>query len=152
VDEQRSVDERFIRAMHSLVRALEMREVPLLLFDNQDPFPFLEQAAEMLRGSVIYASSADAKDQLLELLGSPGYIFLVVDAELSDPTYDVISYYLHMRDILPDWEPELERRYQDFPINPDNRLALIAELGIMQGQSSDRRRHVQKLSTVIVVR
>jgi hypothetical protein len=65
---------------------------------------------------------------LLDLLGSAGYIFLVIDAELGNQVFDAISYYLHMRDITPEWEPELEQRYQNFPINRENRLTLVTEL------------------------
>jgi hypothetical protein len=151
VDEGRSIDKRFMQPLHSLFSALEMREVPLLAFDDQDPLPFLEQVAEILHIHIIYASSVDAKDQLFDLLGSAGYIFLIIDAELSDPLYDAISYYLHMRDIAPDWEPELERRYQDFPIDRDNYLVLVTELDILNNLSPDRRRRVQELATPILV-
>lgn len=152
MNENRSIDQRFRQPMYSLSKALEMSEVPLLLFTNQDSFPFLKQAAGILHGRVIYANSGDATDQLLALLGSAGCIFLVIDAELNDQVYDAISYYLHKRDIAPEWEPELERRYQNFPINPENRLILAAELDMLRVQRPERQRHVQKLSTVIAVK
>lgn len=151
MDENQDIDQRFRRPMYLLVKALEMSEVPLLLFNNQDSFPFLEQVAGILDGQVIYASSGDATDQLLSLLGSARYIFLVIDVDLNDQVYDAISYYLHMRDVTPGWEPELERRYQNHPINPKNRLTIVTELDILRAQRPERRRHLQELSTVIAV-
>jgi len=151
MDENWNIDQRFKRPMYSLLKAFEMSEVPLLLFNNRDSFPFLEQAAGILNGQVIYASSGDATDQLLSLVGSARHIFLVIDADLNDQVYDAISYYLHMRDVTPEWEPELERRYQKHPINPKNRLAIVTELDILRAQRPERRRHLQELSTMIAV-
>ena len=151
MEEDRKIDQRFAQPVYLLVKAFEMNEVPLLLFRNQNSFSFLEQASVIIRGQVIYASSDDAIDQLLALLVSAGYIFFVIDGELSDQVYDVVSYYLHMRDPAAEWKPELERRYQDFPIDSENRLALVSELDTLKAQRPERQRYLQQLSTMIVV-
>lgn len=143
------IDDRFLEPSYSMVKAIEMAEVPLLVMSEQDQWSFLEQVQAALGGIIVYGSAPDARQQLLAAVGDDTYVFVAVDGPLAGDVFEAVEYYLRTRDVLPSMTPELADRFEDYPIAEGNRLILVSSRQVLQ---TDPHRHVLgELATVIAV-
>jgi hypothetical protein len=143
------IDDRFLEPFYSMVKAIEMAEVPLLVLSEQDQWSFLEQAQAVLRGIIVYGSAPDARQQLLAAVGDDTYVFVAVDGPLAGDVFEAVEYYLRTRDIIPSMTPELSVRFEDYPIAEGNRLILVSSRQMLQ--TEPHRKVLGELATVIAI-
>jgi hypothetical protein len=115
------------RAIYQTAKAIDMGEIPLVIADEPAQWKYLQALPSSLSGTVIYASASDAPTQVLEQVGSAGYLFLVLDDEMSPDLSDLVRYYLSTRDVLDGNDQPLERRFGPNRINPQHRLVLVCD-------------------------
>jgi hypothetical protein len=140
--------EKLARAAYATAKAMAMREVPLVTADGPDQWEYLRSSPATLGAAVVYASDLDATTQALDNVSRQGYLFLVLDEDLTGTLADLVRYYLIKRDELDDSDPLLERRFGSDCIHNDHRLVLVCN----RAMSHRVPRWFRERLTIIAVR
>jgi hypothetical protein len=149
MSKQPNLDERFKKPLYSMAKAIEMREVPLLVMSEADQWAFVAQATALLGGTVVYAAAQDAAQQILSSIVQRDYLFLIIEESLGKEVFNLIRYYLEARDVLGDVDTFLAQKYAAYPIHADHRLIQLIDREVLQQQPAQHS--LLKLSTVIHV-
>lgn len=150
MSEKQPIEERFSRPFYSMARALQMKEVPMLVMREEDQSAFIQQVTSLIGGTVLYSTASDVGEQVLENIAEPRDLFLLIEEPLAQDLSLIVSYYLENRDILQEAQG-LQERFKGYPIHPDHRLILVVEASILESQPNGLRQYLRELSTVIFV-
>jgi hypothetical protein len=85
--------EPLARATYRLAKAVSFSEVALIIADDTLQWDFLSVVPTILGGRVVYASAPDAVAQATSRLGTPAYLFFVLD-EMPREVHSLIRDYL----------------------------------------------------------
>lgn len=147
-----AIESRFLRTVESMARAMEMAEVPMLIFVGPTLDDYVDQASAALGGTVVYTSQNDFLSQVLASLRQPAHLFVVVDQPLSGRSFELIHACLMARDVMGADPSELSGGFGSPPPHADHRLILLLEQATLLSHSVQHQRVLLELSTRIAVR
>ncbi len=151
MSEQPNLDERFKPPMYLMMKAIKMKEFPLLVMPEADQWAFCTQVSALIGGTVVYTTAGDAVQQVLSNIVQRDYLFLIIEESLEGELYRLVRYYLETRDNWGTADAILAQKYQAYPIHSDHRLIQLVDRDVLQQQPEHVRRYLTKLSTVVAV-
>ena len=151
MSEQPSIDPRFLRPLESMGKALEMAEVPMLIFTGPGLDDFADQTSALIGGRVIYSSQATFEAQSVASIKQSEYLFVVIDQPLSGRAYGLVHAYLAARDVMgADLEP-MKTQFAVASLPTEHRLILLVEQAVFARHEPARQRTLSELATRIAV-
>ncbi len=145
------VDDRFLKPLYLVAKAVKMSEIPLLVMRASDCVVFLDQASQAMGGTVIYASQPQFVDQALASMAEPDYLFVVIDQPLGTEPYRFVHAYLSARDIMGADPSEFAGGFNAEPPHPEHRMILLIDQLVFNRQESRTQRELRELCTVVAV-
>jgi Flp pilus assembly protein TadD len=149
MDENVKIDERFRRAFYGVAKAAMMAEIPLLVMRASDHAAFIDQAAAVLGGTVVYTSQCDFVKQMLASMTNFDYLFALIDEPLEPTPYKLILAYLAARDIMGADLSALANQFNAAAPHPQHRLILIVNCEVFDRHDSHALNKLARLCTVV---
>jgi hypothetical protein len=145
-----TIDAKLMQPFHSMAKALEMAEVPFLIFIGTNRAPFVEQASALLNATVLYTSQKRFEEQMQASLPDEEYLFVVIDQPLAKDSYGLIHGYLAARDVMGADNSELETLGVEPPAAA-HRLVLLTDRAVFEKQHASGQHSLSELCTRIAV-
>jgi hypothetical protein len=145
-----AIDATLKQPFYLMAKALDMAEIPFLIFTGTRRALFVEQASALLSATVLYTSQKRFEEQMQASLPNEEYLFVLVDQPLAKEAYRLIHCYLAARDVMGADNSELETLSVEPPA-ARHRLALIADRPDFEAQHASVQRQLSEMCTLIAV-
>ena len=140
--------QRFLPVFESLAKMLEIREVPLIILRLTDLEAFNEQLSGLVRGTVIFSSQDDFREQLLRNISTGDFLVVVIEHRLSSKDFDLIGAYLRAHDILLDDSKRRELDVDGVVPSPEHRMVLVVDNDTFNSYDAERARFLREFAFV----
>jgi len=145
-----AIDAKLMKPFYSMAKALEMAEVPFLIFTGTNRTLFVDQASALLSATVLYTSQKRFEEHMQASLPNEEYLFVLIDQPLAEDSYRLIHGYLAARDIMGADDSELEALGVEPPA-ARHRLVLVTDRAVFEGQRPSVQRSLSEMCTPIAV-
>lgn len=150
MNEDVAIDAKLMQPFYSMAKALEMAEIPFLIFIGTNRTPFVDQASTLLGATVLYTSQKRFEEHMQGSLPNDEYLFVVIDQPLAQDSYRLIHGYLAARDVMGADNSELETLGVQPPA-ASHRLVLVADRATFDGQDPSVQHALSEMCTRIAV-
>lgn len=140
--------QRFVPVFESLAKMLGIREVPLIILRLEDLEAFIEQLSGLMRGTVVFSSQDDFREQLLRNISTGDFLVVVIEHQLSSNDFDLIGAYLRAHDNLL---KDSERRKLDVDgvvPSPEHRMVLVVDNDTFKTYDAAHARFLREFAAV----